>query len=685
MYLLHGDYQSGVVFLSFIMAMLASYSALNLVHKISYTAGRKRLGWLLAGSFVMGSGIWTMHFVGMLAFHLGVPVTYHIPTTILSIFAAIAASFAAFYVTMDNPSNRRTILLGAVLMGAGIVTMHYTGMAAMRSALISLSYDPFIWALSAVIGIVVSYAALTLFVRFRSGKRNVWSKWGAALLMGLAVCSMHYTGMESAQFWCTVSPGQLSDTPLGYNLPLLIGVTLTCCLIMLVVWGAIYFDRNVLEKMAFTDALTGLPNRHAMNQWFEEELLEPAESSTGVAVFFIDLDQFKTINDTLGHDIGDLLVQQTASRLKSYLNEGSQAFRLGGDEFLLVAKGINEEQAERTAALILDELRKPYLLEDHELYVTGSVGISLAPKHGKDRQSLLKTADTAMYQAKRNGKNQYCLFNDELDQKLMRRMLLEKDMRQALVKEQFLLHYQPKFNASLHTPIGFEALMRWQHPVLGLIGPDEFIPIAEDTRLIVPMTRWALEKACMDCQAWNHRNNTELGVSVNLSVNVFASKNLQDMVVAALLSSNLDPALLELEITESIVMNDIEDVISQLRPLREMGISVSMDDFGAGYSSLGTIDRIPFKTIKIDKLYMLENASPAKRTIVQTIIAMANSLELDVLAEGVENEQQIAFLMEAGCTNMQGYYFSRPIPREQLDEWLHQWKRQQAELAETLA
>ncbi|MFF2483171.1 EAL domain-containing protein [Paenibacillus sp. NPDC058071] len=669
-----GDYNKWIVLLSFVIAMLASYSALHLVFKISNTKGKARQGWMAASAFVMGSGIWTMHFVGMIAFHIGIPVTYDVPITLLSILAAIFASYIAFYLTMSKKAGKWTLAGGGIAMGLGIATMHYTGMASMRSPGMVVTYDPLWRAMSVVIAIIVAYAALFLFIKFRAVKGSGWPKWAASALMGLAIGGMHYSGMRASEFWCgdDVSLTLMDSAPL--NLFLLIGVSLAILLIMLVTWGAIYFDRTVLERMAFSDPLTGLSNRHAMNRYFEDALDGGAVTSN--AVFFLDLDQFKIINDTLGHDVGDLLVQAAAERLLAFKDESSEVFRLGGDEFLFVIQHMDEQSAAELAEKMLESIRQPYMLEGNELYITGSIGISFSPQHGVTRSALLMAADTAMYQAKKQGKNQYCIYNDELDKQSTRRMELEKDLQTALVHEQFVIHYQPKWDADTSRPVGFEALLRWNHPSLGMISPDEFIPIAEETGAIIAITRWVLEKAAIDCVSWNVKwreklpGGDELGVSVNLSVKVFDSKNLHDMVLTSLSRSGLAPSLLELEITESIVMHNLEDVTQQLGQLRELGIIISMDDFGSGYSSLGSIDKIPFHTIKIDKLFMEQSDSAVKRAVVQTIVVLAQQLNLGIIAEGVETQQQIAFLKETGCNIMQGFYFSRPMPKEQLEGWL---------------
>lgn len=653
--------------LSFIIAIFASYSALNLAAKISRSRGRTQKWWLVAGSCVMGSGVWSMHFVGMLAFHLNVPVNYDIPITLLSMLCSIVASFIAFQMLLSKGVNWGKFALSGFCMGSGIVAMHYTGMAAMRLPA-EIIYDRSYWLLSAAIALAASYVALLLFLRFRDHTEVSWWKWASALVMGLAICGMHFTGMKAADFWCG-NPNAIVSTDAGeMNLLLLAGVTITTFFILMVSWGAMFFDRHVLEKMAYSDPLTGLPNRHDLNRL----LGEGVDTSKETAVLFIDLDRFKTINDTLGHDIGDMLVQEVGRRLSGYLQDGQKVFRLGGDEFLVVAENCGQALAEELASGILEVVTRPFVLQGNELYITASIGISLAPKHGTDRASLLKTSDTAMYNAKNAGKNRYCVFDDDMDKRLLRRLELEKDMRGASERREFYVVYQPKWDAQTDIPVGLEALMRWPHPKFGVVSPDEFIPIAEETGLIIPMTRWILEEACRQNKVWLDKGMPSMIVSVNVSVRLFESQHLLYMVEHALRTTGLPARYLELEITESTMLYDVPDMIRQLNELREIGVRISMDDFGSGYSSLGSLDQIPIDTIKIDQLFVRESDSPSKRAIVGAIIDMALKLHLELVAEGVETREQIDFLRASGCNVMQGYFYGKPMNIEQMDEWLLQ-------------
>jgi diguanylate cyclase (GGDEF) domain len=658
---MEGSYNYYIVVLSILIAILASYSALNIAAKISNTSGKTRFFWLLAGALVMGSGVWSMHFVGMLAFHLHVVVKYNVTLTLLSMLASVFSSFIAFYITMPRAINWSKIAVGGFIMGSGIVTMHYMGMEAMIMSA-RISYDRVLWALSAVIAMVVSYVALILFLRFRNSLSSSLLKWLSAVIMGFAICGMHYTGMKAAVFQGHTD--MTMDHNSSIDLFLLYGVTVTIFIILFISWGAMFFDRHVLEKLAYLDSITGLPNRYEMNRFFDTHT-----GNERVGVLFLDLDQFKAINDTLGHNIGDLLVQEVGNRLRRFTHETQRAFRIGGDEFLIIINKCNLAQAECLAKEILQSIKKAYYIEGNELYVTVSIGISTGVIQHSDRSFLLKSADTAMYQAKGSGKNQYCVYNEEMGSQEVRKMQIEKDLQQALEHSQFFIVYQPKWNVKTNRLCGFEALIRWNHPRLGVITPDEFIPFAEETGFIIPMTRWTLTEVCRQCKAWQNKEIIQ-PVSVNLSIRLFQADNLYEFIQDILETSELDPHLLELEITESMVFYDINDIVRQLQNIRSLGVRVSMDDFGTGYSSIGLLDRIPIDALKLDRLFTNDLETPSKKAIINAIILMAESLKLDVIAEGVENQEHIELLTQLGCHVMQGYFYGRPMNSDEIDEWI---------------
>lgn len=661
--LIEGQYNYYIVALSFIIAILGSISALNITVKISHAKERMRFFWLCAGAFVMGSGIWSMHFVGMLSFHLHVPIKYDVPLTLFSMLTSVLASFIAFYITMPNTVLWYKMALGGLFMGSGIVTMHYTGMAAMRMPM-DIQYDPFYFVISVILALVTSYIALLLFLRFRNQNEARSLKWLSAIIMGFGICSMHYTGMKATLFHGHIDAGMKMNGSMDPFL--LYGVTLTVFVILLVSWIAMYFDRKVLEQMAYKDTITGLPNRNAMNRFFEDY----AENHK-VGVLFLDLDQFKTINDTLGHNFGDKLIQSAGDRLQSFIYEKQQVFRIGGDEFLITIADCSPKQAEMTAQSILQKIKEPYYIEGNELYVTGSMGISIDFLRGNDRSILLKNADTAMYKAKGLGKNQYCVYDEVMGRQVVRRMELEKDLKKALKHNEFFILYQPKWNIKTNSLYGFEALLRWKHPILGVISPNEFIPMAEETGIIVPLTRWTLKEACQQCKTWQ-KKNIHQPISVNLSNRLFQTDSLLEMVQSALSQADLDPQMLELEITESMVLYNLNDIVRQLEAIRSLGVRISMDDFGTGYSSIGLIDRLPIDALKLDRLFINDLETPSKKAIINAIILMAETLRLDVIAEGIEHQNNIHSLVELGCSVMQGFYFGKPMNTDEIEAWIDQ-------------
>ncbi|SFS56923.1 bifunctional diguanylate cyclase/phosphodiesterase [Paenibacillus sp. 453mf] len=669
--IIHGDYNYYIVVLSVIIAILASYSALSITSKISNSKGKMQLFWLFAGALVMGAGIWSMHFVGMLAFHVHTIVEYDVWLTVLSMVASVLSSFVAFYITKPKNVSRLKIAFGGFFMGSGIITMHYVGMEAMIMPM-DISYDPLLWILSAIIAYAASYAALFLFLKFRNQASVSWLKWISSIVMGFAVCGMHYTGMKAATFTGDedyLSHGghvhmTMDDHAASVDLFLLYGVTVATFVILLVSWGALFLDRHVLERMAYEDSLTGLPNRNEMNRFFDTYA-----GDEELAVLFLDLDQFKAINDTLGHDIGDLLIQEVGSRLQQFVDVDLQAYRIGGDEFLFIIKNCSLQQAKAYAERVIKEIKKVHRIEGNELYVTGSIGISIGSIQHTERSSLLKTADTAMYKAKGLGKNQYCIYTEDLGVNEVRKMELEKDLLLAIEQQQFYMVYQPKCNVRTNSLVGFEALIRWQHPRLGQISPAEFIPIAEETGLVIPMTKWVLLEACRQCKEWQTQGIHQ-PISVNLSVRLFQTDNLTELIPWVLEETGLEPEMLELEITESMVFHNINDIIQQLHKIRNSGVRVSMDDFGTGYSSIGLLDRLPLDSLKLDRLFTYDLDTPSKRAIVHAIILMAEKLQLEVIAEGVENEEHIEFLTELGCYVMQGYYYGKPMKNERIGQWV---------------
>jgi diguanylate cyclase (GGDEF)-like protein len=419
-----------------------------------------------------------------------------------------------------------------------------------------------------------------------------------------------------------------------------------------------------IEKLAYYDSLTGLPNRILFEERFQISLSNAKRERLMVAVMFLDLDRFKNINDTLGHDAGDLLLQTTASRLKSCVRSGDTVSRLGGDEFLLVIAGIKKiEEAMKVADKIIHQLNIPVPIHEHELVVSGSIGISLYPFNGDDAETLIKHADIAMYHAKSQGRNKYQLFDQELNSRAQSRMHMEISLRQGLDRNEFVVYYQPRYDIATNSIIGMEALVRWMHPQLGLVPPSEFIPVAEEIGLIVPLGEWVLHTACMQNKCWQTEELSPVLISVNISMTQFQRDDFVDMVKQVLVDTGLQPEWLELELTESIVMKHVPMTIVKLNELKELGIHISIDDFGTGFSSLNYLKYLPIDKLKIDRSFIKDVPDAPKDTaITKTIIALGRRLSVKVVAEGVETEEQLQFLANRKCAEVQGFLYSGPLP-----------------------
>lgn len=431
--------------------------------------------------------------------------------------------------------------------------------------------------------------------------------------------------------------------------------------------------RQELEKLAYRDSITGLPNRHAMTRFFDSY-----EAGGFAGVLFVDLDHFKAVNDTLGHHIGDQLVKEVGVRLQAFTGGSRQhVFRIGGDEFLFIRQSGDIDGAEQLAKEILNGMKQPFTIEGNELYVTCSIGISVGPVREQERLTLLKAADTAMYRAKALGKNQYCFYNEQIGNAQIRRMELEKELRRAVEQKRFYLVYQPKWNVQTNSLSGYEAFIRWNHDRLGVVYPDEFIPVAEENGLIMPLTEWTLQAACFQCKEWMDKG-LDHPVAVNVSLSLFRNDSLLETIRSVLKQTGLPPDRLELEITESVVLHDVNDIMKQLTGIRELGIRVAMDDFGSGYSALGLLDRMPIDSLKLDRLFTSDLDKPVKQTMIQAIVLMAESLKVEVIAEGVEDPKHMTLLRELGCHVMQGYYYGRPMEALAMEEWLNQAARKAA-------
>jgi diguanylate cyclase (GGDEF)-like protein len=460
------------------------------------------------------------------------------------------------------------------------------------------------------------------------------------------------------------------------------GLTLAVALCSLgLAWALVASMRRAVRKaeehlhfLAHVDSVTALPNRHEFNERLSSALEQADRNETAVGLLLLDLDNFKVVNDTLGHDCGDILLKLVAERLRETLRSTDIICRIGGDEFVIIVEPSEQEaEVEAVARKILAALTAPFALGGHQLYVSASIGVSLYPRDARDAGTLTRSADTAMYHAKHQGKNGFAVFQAAMDERAQKRLKLEANLRRALDRGELELHYQPQIDLRSGRVVGVEALARWQCAELGQVSPAEFIPVAEESGIIVPLGRWVLTSACRQAALWRDAGllDTIEHVAVNLSARQTRDGALMDDISALLAETGLPARLLELEITEGVLMENVNANLDLLHSLQAAGIHLSIDDFGTGYSSMSYLKRFPIDQLKIDRSFVHDVPGDGE-AIATAIIAMAHSLGLTVVAEGVETADQLAFLREAGCDIMQGYYFARPMPVAELTALLRQ-------------
>lgn len=680
--MLTGSYSSSLVLISLCVAILASYTALDLTGRIATAKGRAACLWMGGGALAMGIGVWSMHFIGMLAFSLPIDLGYDLALTAFSLLIAVLSSGFALWLVSQPSLPWQQLAFGALVMGAGIACMHYTGMAALRM-LPGIDYDPTLFGASLLIAVGASAAALWIAFRLRAHTPYVRQIRGlAAVVMGFAIVGMHYTGMAAANFpegsFCgALAGGGLQGDGLVYLVLITTLAVLAVALLTSVLDArleartaelarSLTLANQELTQLALHDTLTDLPNRTLLADRIEQAIAKVAEQGGCFALMFIDLDGFKPVNDAFGHHVGDLLLKAVAARLRGHLHSQDTLARIGGDEFVLLVQLNEPNDAMDVAVKQVNLVSRPFRVAEHDLQLTASLGIVLYPGNGQDQHELLRNADAAMYHAKSAGKNGYSFFDVSMNSNARQQLQLLQDLRQALEQRQFRLHYQPKFDAQNCQPIGAEALLRWEHPQQGLLLPDRFIGLAEKTGLIIPIGEWVLIEACRQMRQWLDQGHHGWRMAVNLSAIQFCHAGLVESVARALQQNNLPANCLTLEITETTAMHDADASLAVLQRLSDMGVDLSIDDFGTGYSSLMYLKRLPANELKIDRGFVRELEQDSDdAAIVSAIVALGQALGLRIVAEGVETDKQQDFLTRLGCDSLQGYLLGQPVPAEQ--------------------
>lgn len=557
--------------------------------------------------------------------------------------------------------------------------MHYIGMAALMLDG-SIIWDRRIVGLSVVIAVVASGTALWLAFRLRD-KGVFIERLLAALVMGAAICAMHYTGMSAAHYpeMSHTLPGGIGEL----GLSIWVSVTTLCLLGVMLIISLIDSHRRTgrltdnlrqlnrqLELQARFDALTGLANRHQMDLRMQDCLRSALLSNRQFAVIFLNVDHFKGVNDTWGHSVGDELLITVAQRITSRLSREMTLARLGGDAFIVLVPECDDDKLNALLASLLEDVRRPLSICGHTLNTTMSAGVSLYPQDGETLHELKLKADAALHHVKDDGRNGWARYRTEMSTAIPAKPGFLQELSQALERDQFELWYQPTWYAQEKTIHGFEALLRWRHPEQGVVLPGLFIPSLEQTGLIIPVGNWAIEAACRQLHFWTEQGFSQWTLSLNLSPVQFEQPDIFHIVSSMLEKYNLSPSRLILEVTESTALKNLDRSIELLNAFNHAGITVSIDDFGTGYSNLLMLSVLPAKELKIDKSFvtsMLENEKTYK--LVETIMSIARTMEMNVVAEGIETEEQQAVLTRLGCDYLQGYLFSRPLPAEQVP-WL---------------
>lgn len=675
----HVDYDSTLIVGSFIAAGIICYIVISMEQLLFNKALKKFESLiLLINSLLLASAISIVHIVGIQAYHLLGTINSNIPLIAVSFAVSALLSYIAMWLTSRFTLPLFRLILSSVVMGIGISASYYISMLGWNIDIYKKDYTAFLLLFSVLIAMSGAGLAFLLSYKLKDTEYHRLNlKIAFAIMMTLSIMGMHYTALIATN----ITDKFISQYQAEHDL-LLFTIILVTCLVLVASFIVAMLEQRLtqqnlelrkankeLANLSIQDNLTKLPNRLYLVDYAEVLLSDHRYKDQKIAFLYIDLDRFKSVNDAFGHHVGDQLLIQMANRLHWQLNEKCKLLRIGGDEFLLIAENTNAEEAVVLAEKILQLIQESYQISGKEINISASLGVALFPEHGQNVQDLLMNADAAMLMSKEQGRNTYTIFSYSTHQQETRsQSKLINDLYKAVEEKQFILYYQPKFNTNLEV-CGVEALIRWNHPALGILTPHMFIEGAEKTGLIIPMGYWALEQACLQIQEWERSNTPFYPVAVNLSALQFENKKLFSTLEALLKKYQIQPNHLIVEITESTAMRHIDLSIRACERLRDMGIRVAIDDFGTGHSSFLYLKDLPVDELKIDRGFIVDLKPGSKEEVIlESIIHLAKKLGLTVTAEGVETQQQVEILTRLGCQQFQGYLLGMPVQVDQLIE-----------------
>ncbi|OBQ63703.1 putative bifunctional diguanylate cyclase/phosphodiesterase [Mesorhizobium erdmanii] len=652
-----------LVLLAALMCVTGCWVTIGLLDRARKTVGVQMRGWLFLTAVAAGSSIWCTHFIAMLAYQPGAPITFDPALTMISLVIAMVGTGAGFGLALDKGRGLAPEW-GGCAVGLAISAMHYTGMMAYHVAGI-VEWDGHYVAASVLISMVFAAVAIGQAVR----RPQRWSHYLGIGLLVLAIVGLHFTAMAAV----AVTP--LSFITTGTNPDILEAMAVAVAVVGLIVAATGFasylidergrlesFER--LQHLALNDALTGLANRVSFNDRLDHEIAQAGEDQdTMTAVIVIDLDRFKEINDLRGHAAGDQALKIIARRLAKLTGDGEFVARLGGDEFAAIKRFKDQNDLLGLVSRLEKSLFEPLRIDDFETVTGASIGVAVHPRDGADRERLVSNADLAMYRAKNDVTRAVCFYESAMDETARARRALATDLRLAIERGELSLHYQVQTSVQTGATCGYEALLRWTHPVHGMVPPVEFIPIAEENGSILAIGEWVLRTACRQAASWDNGHK----IAVNLSPVQLAHADLAKLVHQILVETGLSPKRLELELTESTIVADKVRTLHVLRQIKALGVTIAIDDFGTGYSSLDTLRSFPFDKIKLDRSFMADvERSPQAKAIIRAVLTLGRSLDIPVLAEGVETHVQLTILQVEGCNEAQGYFLGRPKPIDQI-------------------